>query len=160
MQMSLSLCHCLCGITGSYCVTKETIFESFLVTKHSNLVKHFFSKPQIAVVKSPKLNEQPSILNEQPSILNEQPSILNEQPSILNEQPSILKEQACTTITSWKIGAMNGGAVGTLFCMDGGNPYTANDTMKKGIEEQNDKAGISTWHPERKFWDLTWTFLV
>jgi integrase len=42
-----------------------------------------------------------------------------------------------------KNGAANRGAVGTLFCTEGGKPYATNDTIRHGIERQNYDAGIS-----------------
>jgi hypothetical protein len=34
-----------------------------------------------------------------------------------------------------KNGALNRGAVGTLFCTDGGKPYATNDTVNHGVED-------------------------
>jgi hypothetical protein len=42
-----------------------------------------------------------------------------------------------------KNGALNRGAVGTLFCTDGGKPYATNDTVRHGVEDQMYEAGIS-----------------
>jgi hypothetical protein len=42
-----------------------------------------------------------------------------------------------------KNGALNRGAVGTLFCTDGGKPYVITDTVRHGVENQMYEAGIS-----------------